>query len=96
MTYPRLVLSEFDKRGEFFTAAETSERDASRLIPIEQCIDFDDLRSVTLPLGRTSSMREERGHKFPRAGNLNDDLAVADLQGAASVRRAAVDGSRGV
>jgi hypothetical protein len=62
MTYSRLVLSEFDKRGELFTAAETSERDASRLILIEQCIDFDDMRSVILPLDRTISMREERGH----------------------------------
>jgi hypothetical protein len=62
MTYSRLVLSEFDKRGELFTAAETSERDASRLILIEQCIDFDDMRSVILPLDRTINMREERGH----------------------------------
>jgi hypothetical protein len=62
MTYSRLVLSEFDKRGELFTAAETSERDASRLILIEQCIDFDDMRSVILSLDRTISMREERGH----------------------------------
>jgi hypothetical protein len=41
-------------------------------------------------------MREERGHKFFRAGDLNDDLAVADPQGAASVSRAALHGSHGV
>ena len=79
MAYPAWVFGEFDNHGEFFTTAETSEGGASRLIPIEQCIDIDDTRSVPGPLDRTS-MREECLHELLGGGNLNDGLAVADLQ----------------
>jgi hypothetical protein len=95
MTYSILALGEFGNHGEFFVAAETSERDSSRLIPIEQRIDIDDTGSVAGPLDRTS-MGEERGHELFRSGNLNDGFAVADLQWSASISGETHHGSRGL